>query len=458
MTPSGTHTSEALVAPPARASISSRVRCGAVYGRFQPFHKGHLEYVRTALDRCELLFIGITNPDPTQTTFEPTDPERHLPGTNPFTFFERLMMIHAALREAGIPPERVQIVPFPVHDRARWLHYVPTDATHFRVLLSAWDAEKVRALQAQGLTVDVLPFSVKGVSASMVRARMVSGQNWRELVPAAVADVIDTIDGVDRVTDLHQAERGCVRAVLFDLRNTVLRVDRAYQRCSQWLYEFVRQRDGAITPERFKAAFAAAEAARFRQDGNATVHDWTRLIVNELVVDLALPLSGAELDQLHARYEDVFVESVELYANALSVCRSLKACGIALALVIDGTVAREARVVGRFGLREHFDVIVISEEVGLNKFTVAPFEAALKNLRCPPTQALVVGDRIDKDIANANKLGMTSVLLRRGAALKRNQPMDVNTPDFEIGTLDDLERVIETVETERRQRGSGCAA
>ena len=35
-----------------------------IHGRFQPFHNGHLDYLRGALARCDELFVGITNPDP----------------------------------------------------------------------------------------------------------------------------------------------------------------------------------------------------------------------------------------------------------------------------------------------------------------------------------------------------------------------------------------------------------
>jgi len=34
-----------------------------IHGRFQPFHNGHLEYMRGAADRSDELWIGITNPD-----------------------------------------------------------------------------------------------------------------------------------------------------------------------------------------------------------------------------------------------------------------------------------------------------------------------------------------------------------------------------------------------------------
>ena len=36
---------------------------GVVHSRFQPFHIRHLDYVLTAIDKCDFLYIGIANPD-----------------------------------------------------------------------------------------------------------------------------------------------------------------------------------------------------------------------------------------------------------------------------------------------------------------------------------------------------------------------------------------------------------
>jgi cytidyltransferase-like protein len=41
----------------------TRVRRGMIHGRFQPFHLGHLEYLRGAAGRCDEIIVGITNPD-----------------------------------------------------------------------------------------------------------------------------------------------------------------------------------------------------------------------------------------------------------------------------------------------------------------------------------------------------------------------------------------------------------
>ena len=74
-----------------------------IHGRFQPFHNGHLEYLRGAAARSEAVFVGITNPDPRRVKEEPSDPMRHLPESNPFTYTERLLMIEAVATDENIP-------------------------------------------------------------------------------------------------------------------------------------------------------------------------------------------------------------------------------------------------------------------------------------------------------------------------------------------------------------------
>ena len=173
---------------------------GMIHGRFQPFHRGHLEYALAALARCAHLIVGITNPDPSATVAEAADPHRHLPAANPFTFFERQWMARAALAEAGIDIARVSVVPFPIHHPERWQHYCPSEVTQFVRLFSHWGTEKFQRLEAHGWPVKVLDAGKeKQVSGSEVRQKIISGQEWQTLVPAAVAEILRTIEAERRL-------------------------------------------------------------------------------------------------------------------------------------------------------------------------------------------------------------------------------------------------------------------
>jgi nicotinamide-nucleotide adenylyltransferase len=173
---------------------------GMVHGRFQPFHNGHLEYVLSALQRCDHLIVGITNPDPSLIVRESADPDRHLPEANLFTFFERQWMVRVALAEARCEANRVSLVPFPIHHPERWQFYCPPETTQFVRLFSAWGREKFERFQTLGWPVVVLDAGVKKqVSGTEIRRRLSAGQGWEELVPFAVAQILREIGAMERM-------------------------------------------------------------------------------------------------------------------------------------------------------------------------------------------------------------------------------------------------------------------
>ena len=169
----------------------SRYGWGCVHGRFQPFHREHLEYALRARERCRRLIVGITNPDPTWANREELSDHRHTVGSNPFTYLERALMVEGCLLGAGLEAQEFAVVPFPIQAPELCRFYVPKEAVHFVRVFSAWEEEKVQRLSAQGLSVEVLdPGREKGASGSEVRRLTRSGLPWEHLVPAASARVV----------------------------------------------------------------------------------------------------------------------------------------------------------------------------------------------------------------------------------------------------------------------------
>ncbi len=169
-------------------------RYGMIHGRFQPFHLGHLTYLKAALERCRTLVIAITNPDPSAIRHEAEAAHRHRDDANPYTFFQRQVMIRETLLSEGIDLRRVVFIPFPINFPERWRYYVPPGAVQFIRVFSDWERKKVERFREAGYTVEVLhPGAEKEVEAKDVRSLMNSGGDWRSLIPAAVAGVIDRI-------------------------------------------------------------------------------------------------------------------------------------------------------------------------------------------------------------------------------------------------------------------------
>jgi nicotinamide-nucleotide adenylyltransferase len=163
---------------------------GMIHGRFQPFHNGHLEYLRGAAARSREVFVGITNPDPAHVKEEPSDPLRHLPESNPFTYTERLLMIESVAADEGIP---VHVIPFPVNEPDLWPAYVPPRVTQYLRLFSDWGGTKLGRLREAGYDVVILDEGVeKEISGHDVREAMRTGSDWEALVPPGVARVINS--------------------------------------------------------------------------------------------------------------------------------------------------------------------------------------------------------------------------------------------------------------------------
>jgi nicotinamide-nucleotide adenylyltransferase len=170
------------------------MRRGMIHGRFQPFHSGHLEYLRGAAERSDELWIGITNPDPERIKAEASDPLRHLPEANPYSYAERLLMVKAAAADLGLDPATVHVIPFPVNEPELWHAYVPAGVTQYLRLFSAWGGTKLDRLRAAGYEVVILDEGTeKQISGAQVRAAVREGGDWQRLVPPGVARVLDQL-------------------------------------------------------------------------------------------------------------------------------------------------------------------------------------------------------------------------------------------------------------------------
>lgn len=162
---------------------------GVVNGRFHPFHHGHAEYFRGALDKCDCLIVGITNADPS--TFEQggANPHRGLDASNPMTFFERYEAITAVFSEWGLGPDRYRIVPFPIHEPELIKYYAPHSSTIFFTVYDEWGSEKIERVRQAGFDTCVLwtrPPEAKLTTGSEIRRRIACGEIWEHLVPRSV--------------------------------------------------------------------------------------------------------------------------------------------------------------------------------------------------------------------------------------------------------------------------------
>lgn len=179
---------------------------GLYAGRFQPFHKGHLVVVNTALEKCDDVIIVIGSSQIS-----------HLPD-DPFTAGERYQMIHDAFTKKE--RENIHIIPvFDINRYGLWFKHVESQVPPFNVVYSNSPFVKQLAVEAgyevkgsrridvpgslelhYGDIEEYIPNGTR-ISASLIRQLMLYGveEYWRYLVPDNVRDFIWHRDLISRL-------------------------------------------------------------------------------------------------------------------------------------------------------------------------------------------------------------------------------------------------------------------
>jgi HAD superfamily hydrolase (TIGR01549 family) len=91
------------------------------------------------------------------------------------------------------------------------------------------------------------------------------------------------------------------------------------------------------------------------------------------------------------------------------------------------------------GVRDLFEAVIISADVGLRKPNPLIFERMLNMLRLDPAQILFVGDLAHHDVAGAKRVGMRAAWINKNA---EPLPANVPDPDLVIADLAELPEVL----------------
>ncbi len=160
-------------------------------GRFQPLQKGHAYVLEEIFARENHVFIVIGS---AEACFTPT---------NPFTAGERIQMLLGVLDSLEIPCTRYLIVPIPdIHNYSLWVDHLVRFLPEFGKVYTASETVK-KLFSEQGIPVTMIAHHRRQtLSGTEVRRRLLKGEDWKALVPPAVATLIEKIDGAKRIRSL----------------------------------------------------------------------------------------------------------------------------------------------------------------------------------------------------------------------------------------------------------------
>jgi HAD superfamily hydrolase (TIGR01509 family) len=133
-------------------------------------------------------------------------------------------------------------------------------------------------------------------------------------------------------------------------------------------------------------------------------------------------------------------ERERLYPGAAELVADL-AGSYRLGVIANQSLGAEERL-NVWGIRRHFSSIHSSGELGLEKPDPRIFELALRETGCPADQAVMVGDRLENDMAPAKKLGFRTLRVVQGIARVQQPRDEFERPDREVHTLEEIREAL----------------
>lgn len=194
-----------------------------------------------------------------------------------------------------------------------------------------------------------------------------------------------------------------LKAVLFDLDNTLMDRDNTF-------LGFTRQLMGEclVPMEKADADKLAAEIVVRDADGYRVKEGFFLELI-----DILPWQQKPSLEELQHYYDKYYMTHAKAMDHAIDTLQACRQMGLRLGVITNGRTDVQYRKIDLLGLRDYFDAIVISGEVGLSKPDPQIYKLALERLDVGSDQCIIVGDHPRNDMWGAAQAGIQGIWLRR---------------------------------------------
>jgi len=198
--------------------------------------------------------------------------------------------------------------------------------------------------------------------------------------------------------------------VLWDIGGVVVELKSIREGYAAFVGDLAREHglDPEATLEAWRSElgdyFAGAEGSEYRPAREGYVR-----ATESLLADVADPPA---FEAWWPRFREAASANVRPEPGAVDVIAALDEAGLYLGVLSDVDTEEALDMFEAFGIRERFDDVTTSEEVGYRKPDRRMFETAKQRLRSAgvaPARTLMVGDRYRHDVEGAREAGLVPV-------------------------------------------------
>jgi putative hydrolase of the HAD superfamily len=202
--------------------------------------------------------------------------------------------------------------------------------------------------------------------------------------------------------------------IFFDIDGTLLDYDYAeregglaFFRSEPYLFSFSEQQANEVWKHLSTKYFEGFLANKL------LFQEQKRLRMIELFKMVKINLTNEEADEKFRKYFSFYQENWKAYTDVIEVLDKLKEKGYLLGVISNGDYRQQVEKLQRIGVKEYFDCVITSSEVGAAKPDKIIFREACRHTNNPIENCYYVGDRLDTDALGSKLAGMRGIWLNR---------------------------------------------
>lgn len=200
---------------------------------------------------------------------------------------------------------------------------------------------------------------------------------------------------------------------------------------------------GASIPEKQAGENRVSVPSACAIPGTGAVRPPTKPVRDNLLADKSLYCNDVFSGACKI-YEAEKVRLLEPYPGVRETLSELKRRGFPLVVLTDAHNGNAMARLRRTGLFDFFDFIISYDMTGAKKPAPDAFLLALEKLGTKPSETLLVGDSIRRDIAPAQALGMVTAYAAYGDRNIRSRDPPDCRPDIVLGDIRELVDLVES--------------
>ena len=162
-----------------------------------------------------------------------------------------------------------------------------------------------------------------------------------------------------------------------------------------------------ISRQEWEASAENADVYQQRATGKLKTE---RQMLESMVDGLPFSVSENQLEKLVEIRNNRYQKSLtDIHPDILSTLKQLKESGIKLCLVSNADII-DKKYWGISPLKEYFDAVIFSCDVGIVKPDAKIYQLAMEKLSVSPAESIFVGDGGSNELSGAKNCGITTVL------------------------------------------------